>query len=322
MSSHELVSFYTKRKELFSQQLAGTSSHINVVSNARLVIALLFILFLYFGFTQDAGFFIILPFLAVAFIYLIRRHARLFEAKTHLQNLVRINEEELKSLSGDVSKLHSGVEFIDPGHPYSHDLDIFGVGSLYQWINRANTLIGRKKFAERLASPLTSANEIVSNQEAIREMSAMPDFRQDFQAAGKEIDERPLDREQLLAWLKHPAFLYGKSSYKIILTVVPAITLLLLVAAFFDIRFRPFVILLAIFQWGFLGLHIKKVNAFHDYISRKKNILQKYAQLLHYVQRENFTSALLKDHAAKAHNADVKVKKLASLVYSLDARMN
>jgi DNA mismatch repair ATPase MutS len=322
MSSNELEIFYSKRKGEFSKQLAETTSQINSISNVRLIIALLFILFIYFGLTQDTAFFLTLPVLAILFLFLVRSHARLFDKKTHLHNLVTINNEELQSLAGDISKLNNGAEFIDGTHPYSHDLDIFGEGSLYQWLNRANTLIGRRNFADRLANPLKSATEIVANQVAIKELAGNSDFRQDFQAAGKEIDEKPQDREQLLAWSQHPAFLYGKKSYQIILVAVPVVTLALLVAAFFDIRFRPFVILLAIFQWAFLGFHIKKVNAFHDYISRKKNILQKYAMLLHYFQKQNFHSPLLNSFSEKAANADVKVKKLASLVYALDARMN
>lgn len=322
MSSNELAAFYTERRNAFSKQLAETTSQINVISNIRLGIAIVFILLLYYGLRYDSGFLIVFPALVALFVFLVRKHAVLFDLKVHQQNLVRINEEELNVFKGDTSQLDSGAGFVDPHHPYSHDLDIFGAGSLYQHLNRANTIIGRKKFADRLSSPLQSADSILSNQEAIREMSSMADFRQDFQAAGKEIDEKPQDREQLVAWLKHAPFLYGKKSYKIILVVVPVVTLVLLIAAFFDIRFRPFVILMAIFQWGFLGLHVKKVNAFHDYISRKKNILQKYAQLLHYVQKEKFESQLLKDHWEKAQHAHVKVRKLASLVYALDARMN
>ncbi|HEY0653239.1 MAG TPA: hypothetical protein VGD65_08920 [Chryseosolibacter sp.] len=322
MSTSELIAFYSKRKENFSQQLAETTSQINGISNVRLIVAALFIIFTYLGLTKDTGFFLVLPVFVIAFIFLVRSHAKLFDSKTHLQNLVAINDEELRSLNGDVSKLAAGTEFIDPHHAYSHDLDIFGAGSLFQWINRANTLIGKKKFGERLAFPLTSDESIRQNQDAIRELSAKPDFRQDFQAAGKEIDEHEQDREKLLAWLKQPAFLFGKRSYQVVLFVLPALTLSLLVAAFIDFRFRPFVILFAIFQWGFLGLHMKKVNAFHEYVSRKKNILQKYALLLHYFQKQQFTSLLLKSYTQKAHNADVKVKQLASLVYALDARMN
>jgi hypothetical protein len=322
MLSHQLSDFYFKRKEAFATQLADATSKINAVSNARLVIAFVFLLAVYAALKHDTLFFYALPVIAIVFIYFIRQHSKLFDRKTHYQNLVKINEEEWKAINGDVSGLSTGSEFIDPHHPYSHDLDIFGEGSLYQWVNRANTLIGRKKFADRLSYPLTSGETIVSNQEAISEMSALSDFRQDFQAAGREIDERPEDRAKLLDWLKQPSFLYGKKIYQILLIALPVVTLGLLLLTFFDIRFRPFVILLAIIQWGTLAFHIRKVNAFHDYVSRKKNILQKYALLLHYLQKQNFTSPLLKSHYERANSADVKVKALASLVYSFDARMN
>jgi DNA mismatch repair ATPase MutS len=44
--------------------------------------------------------------------------------------------------------------------------------------------------------------------------------------------------------------------------------------------------------------------------------------LLYYLQKQKFSSSVLKDHSSKANNADVKLKQLASLVFSLDARLN
>lgn len=322
MSFNELIAFYSKRRDAFASELAEATAKINAISNVRLLTAFLFLLALYLGLKNDSAFFFALPVLALIFIYLVRQHSKLFERKTHYQNLVRINEEELKAAAGDVSGSATGSEFMDPHHPYAHDLDIFGEGSLYQWLNRANTRIGKRKFAERLSYPLASAELITANQEAIREMSPLADFRQNFQAAGKEIDEQPEDRAKLLEWLKHPSFLYGRKIYQILLIVLPAATLGLLVCTFFDVRFRPFVILLAIIQWAILALHIKKVNAFHDYVSRKKNILQKYSLLLHYLQHQDFSAPLLRSHRELANHADVKLKTLASLVYSFDARMN
>src|SRR5688500_4376234 len=164
MSSQELNAFYSKREEAFSKELAETTSQINMISNARLAIALFFLFLLYYGLQHDFGFLIVLPVLAGSFFYLVLKHSKLFNAKIHLQNLVKINEEEMTAVHGDPSSPDTGAEFIAPHHPYSHDLDIFGSGSLYHWLNRANTLIGRKKFADRLSYPLPSADLIVGNQ--------------------------------------------------------------------------------------------------------------------------------------------------------------
>lgn len=321
MTRKELLSFYADRRSAFQSQLQKISATINIISNARLLVAIIFLAVLYFGFTYHPLLYL-LPVLVVIFTVLASRHGKLFRQRQHLQNLVKINQYEQRAAGGDVSAFETGAEFINTHHPYAHDLDMFGTGSLFQSVNRCNTLIGKSKFATRLMDPLLSPEEIVRHQQAIRELSAKTDFRQHFQAAGMEMEEQVRDREQLLAWAKEPTFLHGKAVYRILLTAVPVITLALVAGTFFFTFLRPFAVLMAAFQWAFLGFHIKKVNAFHEYISRKKNILQKYASLLHYLQSERFTSPLMSGLAEKAQRAGSKVQQLASLVHAFDARLN
>jgi DNA mismatch repair ATPase MutS len=321
MKPKDLALLYEQRAAEFLSQHSRSKRKINIISNARLFMALVFLLTLYFGFTYYALLYA-LPLVLFVFILLIRTHGKLFDQKTHFENLVKINQQELQSLKGDRSGFQTGSEFVNPHHPYAHDLDIFGEGSLFQFINRCNTIIGKKTFAHRLEHPLASAEEIVSHQKAIQELSERIDFRQHFQASGMEIDEQPRDREQLLEWVKQPSFLYGKKIYDYLLVIIPVITIALVIGWTVTPVFRPFAILMAAFQWAFLGFHIKRVNAFHDYISRKKTILQKYARLLHYLQGERFTSSLMTVLSSRAKNADQKVGKLASLVSALDARLN
>lgn len=321
MTPAELHTFYQDRKLRFSETLADIRKKINVVSNIRLLTALFFLLALYFGFTHHTLLYAAFL-LLIAFVALIQHHSKLFQNKVHHENLVNLNIAEGKAINDDYSSFATGVEFIDPHHPYSHDLDIFGEGSLFQALNRCNTLSGKKKFAHRLSFPFSSIDEVQLHQEASKELSTKTDFRQHFQAAGMEAGEQAGDREQLLAWLKQPTFLYNKPLYRYGLVVLPVVTILLVVGAFFFPLAKSLAILCALIQWGVLAFHIKKINAFHDYISRKKVILQKYAQLLHILQQEKFDASLLKNLSGSAHEADVKVKALASLVSSLDARLN
>ena len=69
------------------------------------------------------------------------------------------------------------------------------------------------------------------------------------------------------------SFLFGKKIYEVILNIIPLLTVGFVAAAFFVSGITSIAIGLALFQWTFLGLHIKKVNAFHAYVSRKKNVL-------------------------------------------------
>lgn len=321
MTTDELRQFYEARKIDFSVSLNKINREIILISNIRLIVAVVLLVFLYFTFTTPAlGIAVLL--LLIGFITLVRKHAKLFDQRAHLQNLVKINQEEMEALSGNFSSFDPGLPFIDPHHPYSHDLDIFGEGSLFQYTNRCHTLHGRSSFAKRLALGLSSAPDIRKNQEAIQELAGKTDFRQHFQASGRTIGEQPQDREQLLAWLKHPSFLYPKPVYRYGLAIFPVITILCVVGAFITPVLKPWAILCALLQWGFLGLHLKSVNRFHDYISRKKNILERYARLLYFLEKETFASPLMKELSAKAHEADVKVKSLAALVSGLDARLN
>jgi len=321
MNHDQLVSFYEKRKSNFAALLQSKKKEINLVSNLRLFIALVFLVIVYFAFYNTPLFYItILP--LIIFAVLIQQHSKLFDQKVHLENLVTINEQEAQALQGDISCFLSGSEFIDPHHPYTHDLDIFGDGSLYQSINRCNTIHGKKEMAQRLSAALTSPEEINLYQQSIQELAGKTDFRQHFQAAGMEIEEQALDRDHLIAWLKLPPFLYSKSFFKYLLIAFPALTILFVVAAFFFGTVKPIAILLALSQWTFLGFYIKRINAFHEYISRKKSILEKYAHILHFLQREKFTTPLLQKLSAQAQEADVKVKSLASLVSALNARLN
>jgi hypothetical protein len=321
MTNAELQSFYGKRKIKYAEQLYQANKKINLISNTRIGVALIFLAATYFGFSNFTLLYS-LPLLLIIFILLIRKHGSLFDEKTHLENLVKIHNNEIQALKGDSSCYDTGIEFNDPHHPYSHDLDIFGDGSLFQFLNRSNSLSGKSKIANELLHPLSSASEIETRQEAIKELAAKTDFRHHIQAAGMEMDEQPHDRKQLLNWLYQPTFLYNNSFYKYFLIIFPTITVALVVGAFFFVQLKYFAILFALIQWAFLGFHLKDVNAFHDYISRKKNILQKYARVLQYIQPEKFSSPLLKTLAENADEADKKVQSLASLVSALDARLN
>lgn len=321
MTANHLASEYAQRESRFLAELSKANRNINIISNVRLLVALVFLVMLYFGFTHHLLLYS-LPLILFSFVLLVRNHGRLFDLKTHLEHLAKINKLEQEALQGNRSGFQTGSEFINARHPYSHDLDMFGEGSLFQFINRCNTIIGKKTFAHRLEHPLPSREEIITQQHAVQELAPKIDFRQHFQASGMEIDEQTKDREQLLEWLQHPSFLFGKKIHRVILVIVPVVTVALVIGWTVSPVFRPFAILMAIFQWVFLGFYIKRVNTFHEYIGRKKNILQKYARLLHYLQSEKFTSARMSALSNRAKNADKKVAALASLVHAFDARLN
>jgi hypothetical protein len=321
MTTGDLKATYSRRRETFQRSLETTNRRINRISNLRLGVALLFLLFIYLTFSQSYFGFLVAVSLLI-FLVLVKKHALLFSEKTHLENLVVINSNEEKALAGDVSSLSPGTEFVDGQHPYTHDLDVFGEGSLYQYMNRCNTLQGKRNFANALANPLQSKGQIVERQEAVRDLTDRIDFRQHFQAAGMETGEQAQDFQQLLDWLKHPPFLRTGNLLRIVLIVVPVITIVFILLSVIFPAFKVGITGMVLIQWSITAVYLKKINIFHDYISRKKNILQKYATLLLYLEREEFKAENLSVYSKNANEGHTRVRKLASLVSALDARTN
>lgn len=349
-----LLKFYGDRQTHFTGLLDEAKKRINIISNLRIATAIAIIGFLYGGFSYTVLFYAAIPFI-VCFVILVLRHVRLFARKVHLQNLVNINEAEAKGLSGDNSNFSAGSGFIDAHHPYTHDLDIFGEGSLYQRINRCNTHDGRESMARLLAQPHATPEVIREYQKAVIELTSNVNFRQDLQAVGTEINEQPDDRQQLLAWLTAPTIVYGKTFMKTVIWLLPALTVATWMVYLTGILpgIKVVAYLLVLTQWIIWGLHSKQINVFHDYISRKKAILEKYAAMLSVIRNEStephhasaretpngatqmrntahahdsintgFQTSLLKAIVDQAKDAGKKVDRLAVLVNQLNARTN
>jgi hypothetical protein len=260
--------------------------------------------------------------LLVAFLALIKHHAKLFEKQTHLGNLVTINDNEKNALDGNLKNLDPGNDFIDPHHPYSHDLDIFGPRSLYQYLNRCTTYSGKKKFANLLSFSLTDRALILHQQEAIKDVHEKLEFRQHFQAAGMESGEQPGDTNDLLRWTKLPSIININGIIRYVLVIIPLLTIGSLIGYAFNSDLKILVTGMILTQWIIAAINLRRVNAFHEYVSKKRFILQRYAKLLAHLEKEKFDSEKMKAIGKEAQDAAANVAKLASLVSGLNARNN
>jgi hypothetical protein len=104
-------------------------------------------------------------------------HQRIESQATHYEHLSFINAREIQFLNHDIQGFDTGESFINPEHPYSVDLDIFGQYSLFQYINRTSTAMGEKRLAAMLQYPATP-QEIALRQGAFAELSQKEDWRQ------------------------------------------------------------------------------------------------------------------------------------------------
>jgi hypothetical protein len=97
----------------------------------------------------------------------------------------------------------SGERFLDPHHPYSADLDIFGRGSLFELLSTARTRGGEAKLAEWLKGPAPLA-ELRGRHEAVEELRPLLDLREELAVLGDDY-RTGVNPEHLIEWADTPA---------------------------------------------------------------------------------------------------------------------
>ena len=191
---------YKSKADFFTTELSKINTKYNTVSLLRLLSIILFIVLLYYYFQNSA---IALLFLAglffASFIILMRIHSKLQFKRKINQALLAINTDEISFLERKTIPFENGEEFQDFQHPYAYDLDIFGNHSLFQHLNRSATFIGKKILATTLLHK-SGNDEILSNQEAIAELSQKLDWRQEFLAFAKVTNDSESSYKTLLQW--------------------------------------------------------------------------------------------------------------------------
>ena len=211
---------------------------------------------------------------------------------------------------------------MDDQHFYNQDIDLFGAGSIFQLINRTGTVKGREKLAEFL-----NANEIDNvkvRQEAIKELSEMAAWRQDFQTTA-ELIETQIENKTILQWmLNYRAKILP--IFRWLPTVISIGSILVFVAYGFGLISGGLILV-----WFFVGLiitifYIAHINKLYQSATQMTETFASYSKLLLEIENKNFTSELLVNQQnkikAKGQKASFIFNQLAKDLNSLDQRNN
>ncbi|KAA6352365.1 DNA mismatch repair protein MutS [termite gut metagenome] len=262
----------------------------------------------------------------IPFLFLIKKHNRLFYKKDYLEKKIEINEQELKAIDYDTSGFDGGDEFINFAHPYSYDLDIFGDHSLFQYINRTSTRLGKVRLAGWLNTPLTKKEDIELRQKAIQELTPQLELRQDFRILGLLYKGEPTDEKEINDWAKSPGFFSHKVGCRSLPVIVPAVNAIFAILSLTDI--------ISFSVWGMVFvsfilfgiLFSQKITKIQDLYGKKLQILTTYAGLIRIIESQNPQSELLKRIKTLVEGdkqtASKAVNQLAKLMNALDQRNN
>ena len=258
-----------------------------------------------------------LPFLA-----LVKYHNRLFHRKDYLEKEAEINRQELAALALDTSTFNDGAEYIHPGHLYAFDLDIYGPHSLFQCLNRTSTQPGRTRLAAWLGQHLEDKAEIEDRQAAVRELSALTDFRQRFRILGLLHKGKSADESELQAWAASPTTFRNRILLRLLPYVVGganALSLLLVLTGVMPASgWGTLWIAFMLLSFLFTG----KITKVQNVYGKKLQILGTYARLLRLMDGQPLEAPLLRDIKEESSRASHAILRLNKLMNELDQRNN
>lgn len=310
---------YTERLSLTAGQLQQVKKQIFRISMLRLALFIAGIAGLYFFFNQTTLLIICICLTFLPLFILVKIHNRFFIRKEWLETQARIIQEELQALSGDYSSFEDGKEYVNPEHPYSFDLDIFGRRSLFQSINRTCTFFGKDRLAKWLQNHPHKKTSIEKRQEMVREISEHTLFREQFRVAGLVHHGQSSDAEKIQAWSQSPAQYLHAGWVKAFIWGVPVINSLLLITSLIGwTSFSCLGLSFGIFLVLSFGI-IKRATYIQETYGKQLKSLNGYARLIALAKTEDWKSAGMLELMERFNlNGQSPVQALQQLSKELD----
>ncbi|MBU2950729.1 DNA mismatch repair protein MutS [Tamlana agarivorans] len=254
------------------------------------------------------------------FLYLLSKYTDVKQQREFNKALVALNQEEIKIAAGDFHNREEGLQFQDPNHFYSLDIDLFGRGSFYQFMNRTTSREGAKTLAELLKA--NHVSDIPLRQEAIKELAKKTEFRQ-FYAATSSLIKVETPAEFIVNWIKNHKLFLNKTVFRLAQGFGIISILIFVLTVFNVITYKPLIAYWMFLGLGFSTVYLKRVNVLASKTDKVRDTFRQYATLLDLIEKETFTSALLK----KKQQLIQTEKKKASAIFkafskSLDALDN
>ena len=242
-----------------------------------------------------------------------------------------VYEKEVAYQTGDYTKFDAGERYLQPTHPFTFDLDIFGQGSLFQRINRTISSGGSDYLAESLSGKWESLptaellKHIEQRVEAIGELAGNEPFLSQFKAQGAE---KPIDTAAVkeafgsIHALQIPSY-FGNPTFRILLyaNLVGFYLSIFLSIGNFVPAFLPL-------WWGIFNFFLatfcthKYIKLVNEAISKLKDQVRGYVNMASLIEKQSFTAAHLCELKANLSGAMASFGQLERILQKIDNRSN
>jgi hypothetical protein len=260
---------------------------------------------------------------ALLFLGLAVYHERVAQRLRRAERAVRFYREGVARLEGRWAGAGTtGERFLDPYHPYAADLDLFGRGSLFELLCRAQTSPGEACLAAWLVAPAAPA-VVVSRQTAVTDLRPRLDLREDLAGLGEAVREG-VDLAGLGEWGAAPRVLPG-GSLRLVAALLAGAALAALAGWWLGLgpwSFAALVLAGQVFEGSLRGRADRALRS----VERRGRELALLAHLLARLECEAFTAPRLRELAAALQTDGrppaAQVARLQRLIELLDARRN
>ena len=259
------------------------------------------------------------------FIFLVKLYQKSEQKRNYWKTRIKLLEKENERLNYNFENLDDGMEFYDVLHAYIKDLDIFGQTSLFSYISRTHTSVGRSFLANWL-SEKTDEKTIIKRQEIVKELAQdsknNTELRLDLQTTAHLSEETPKEYAQLKKWLQsEDAFLESKV-LNIVRVILPFITVLSWIATFMGFVTYILPIFLSLTQLGIVGSLFPKLQMTYDTVGKNIPFLQKYASLWEIIENATFEKQETKTLQQELKGSSKAAQELAKTLELFEYRMN
>ena len=299
----------------YKTQLEGHQNEVSALQKQLLLFSMLRLMtFLFAGF----AIYLVLPNWKIAicigvlglvvFLFLLSKYTNKKAKRELHKSLVHINKEELKIASGKFHHRKTGEQFQDPLHFYSLDIDLFGKGSFFQYLNRTSSSEGESQLADALKA--NNISNIENRQEAIKELSQKTEWTQLF-AGTSSLIKTETPAPVIIKWLKtHKVFIPKQMAWvPWLFALISASLLVLVILEIIGIGFFGYWIFAGL---GLTGMYLKNINTLALNADKTKDTFRQYASLLLQIENETFDSKLLQEKQQKIQSENKKASAIFS----------
>lgn len=324
LNSSDPAIAYRQRKEACSAELRRLAKFDLTLGCGKLLLLAVDLYLLVRAVTTD-GSLVLFGLVSGSFALAAVFHGAVLRRKRRLTSLKDIQENELRALGHAFLDLDDGREAEVAGHPYSADLELFGPRSVFHFLNRTATRLGRDRLSALFKGDgkAPDPQAIQSRQEAVRELAPALDFRHGLQLHGMDLGDKGRATGGLDEFLKDPARVLGRPVLKTALYLFPLIALGSAAGLFFGLP--RWVLYLALLVNGLTVLAGEKhVARTFRLMSKTHDVLKSYARILADIERSDFRTERLRELRSRLfqddRSASAGIRKLSGLLGRLEFR--